>query len=91
MLPTLLVGDYLFVTKYSYGYSKESIPFNPQIVEKRIFSKYPKRGDVAVFRLPSNTKVDYIKRIVGLPGDEIQVINGKLTLNGKEAQIGEEW
>lgn len=84
MLPTLLVGDYLFVSKYSYGYSNYSIPFNPQIVEKRIFSKYPKRGDVAVFKLPSNTKVDYIKRIVGLPGDKIQVINGKLTINGKE-------
>jgi signal peptidase I len=84
MLPTLLVGDYLFVSKYSYGYSNYSIPFNPQIVEKRILSKYPKRGDVAVFKLPSNTKVDYIKRIVGLPGDKIQVINGKLTINDKE-------
>lgn len=87
MIPTLLVGDYLFVSKYSYGYSDYSIPFNPKIIKKRIFSKYPKRGDIAVFRLPSNTKVDYIKRIVGLPGDEIQVINGKLILNGKKLRL----
>ena len=87
MIPSLLVGDYLFVSKYSYGYSNYSIPFNPKIIEKRVFSKYPKRGDVAVFKLPTNTKVDYIKRIIGLPGDKIQVVNGKLIINGKKLKL----
>jgi len=77
MMPTLLVGDYLFVNKFSYGYSKYSLPFSPNLFSGRIleFSK-PKRGDVVVFRLPPNPEVDYIKRLVGLPGDRIQVTNG---------------
>ncbi len=83
MIPTLLIGDYLFVTKYSYGYSKYSLPFSPPLWDGRIFEGMPKRGDVVVFRLPKDGKTDYIKRIVGLPGDTIQVINGILNVNGQ--------
>ncbi len=83
MIPTLLVGDYLFVSKYSYGYSKYSLPFSPPLWEGRIFGSEPKRGDVVVFRLPKDDKTDYIKRIVGLPGDTIQVVNGILNVNGQ--------
>ena len=83
MIPTLLVGDYLFVTKYSYGYSKHSFPFSPPLFEGRIFEKQPKRGDVVVFKLPSDNTTDYIKRLVGLPGDRIQVIKGVLYVNGE--------
>lgn len=81
MRPTLLVGDYLFVSKYAYGYSKYSFPFSPNLFSGRIFSSEPKRGDVLVFRLPSNTNIDYIKRLVGLPGDKIQVRQGVLYIN----------
>lgn len=81
MVPTLLVGDYLFVSKSSYGYSRFSFPFGVAPITDRLFSKLPERGDVAVFRLPSDTAVDYIKRVVGLPGDKIQVINGVLYIN----------
>ena len=84
MEPTLLVGDYLFVSKYSYGYSKYSMPFAPDIFDGRIFGSLPKRGDVAVFKYPRDTSVDYIKRIVGLPGDHIQVKHGQLYINGQE-------
>ena len=73
MRPTLLEGDYLFVTKWAYGYSKHSIPFSPDIFEGRIWSEDPKRGDVAVFKFPPNPSLDYIKRVVGLPGDTIQM------------------
>jgi len=83
MIPTLLVGDYLFVTKYSYGYSKYSLPFSPPLWDGRIMGSEPKRGDVVVFRYPKDTKTDYIKRVVGLPGDTIQVINGILNINGQ--------
>lgn len=83
MIPTLLVGDYLFVSKYSYGYSKHSLPLSPGIFSGRIFDTTPERGDVAVFKLPSDNSTDYIKRIVGLPGDTIQVRGGRLHLNGK--------
>ncbi len=83
MLPTLLVGDYLFVEKYSYGYSKYSLPKAFIDFDGRIFAKVPKRGDVAVFRHPKKTHIDYIKRIVGLPGDSIQVKSGTLNINGK--------
>ena len=85
MMETLLVGDYLFVSKYSYGYSKYSIPFSPDLFSGRIWSDEPERGDVAVFRLPSNTKIDYIKRVVGLPGDRIQVTDGVLFINSGQA------
>lgn len=84
MIPTLLVGDYLFVSKFSYGYSKYSFPFSPNLFQGRIFGSLPKRGDVAVFRLPRDPSIDYIKRIVGLPGDSIQMIHGHLYINGKE-------
>ena len=83
MVPTLLVGDYLFVSKYSYGYSHFSLPLSPPIFSGRIgdFHK-PQRGDVVVFRLPKDTSVDYIKRVIGLPGDKIQVIDGQVFING---------
>jgi signal peptidase I len=82
MIPTLLVGDYLFVSKYSYGYSRYSIPFAPHLFSGRLFGSVPVRGDVAVFRLPRDPSQDYIKRMVGLPGDRIQVRNGILHING---------
>ena len=83
MIPTLLVGDYLFVSKFSYGYSKYSLPFSPNLFEGRIWASEPKRGDVAVFKLPRDNETDYIKRVIGLPGDEIQVVSGVLHINGK--------
>ncbi|MCA0257214.1 MAG: signal peptidase I [Proteobacteria bacterium] len=82
MMPTLLVGDYLFVNKFAYGYSKFSLPFSPNLFSGRILASEPKRGDIVVFRLPSDTSIDYIKRVVGLPGDRIQVTNGVLSING---------
>ena len=84
MEPNLLVGDRLFVTKFSYGYSKHSFPFSPPIFNNRIMSKLPKRGEVIVFKTPSDNRTDYIKRLVGLPGDTIQFIEGNLYLNGKK-------
>ena len=84
MEPTLLVGDRLFVSKYSYGYSKHSFPFSPPLYNKRIFSKDPKRGDLVVFKTPSDNRTDYIKRLIGLPGDEIQFIDGDIFLNSKK-------
>lgn len=83
MMPTLLVGDYLFVSKFSYGYSRFSLPLSLPLINDRILFSEPKRGDVVVFRLPSNTEIDYIKRFVGLPGDTIQVKEGILHINGK--------
>ena len=82
MIPTLLVGDYVFTTKYSYGYSRFSFPFSPDLFSGRIFLTMPHRGDVAVFRETKDTSVDYIKRIVGLPGDHIQMKQGELYING---------
>ncbi len=81
MIPTLLVGDYLFVAKYSYGYSTYSLPFSPDLFSGRIFGSLPKRGDVVVFKYPRDTSIDYIKRIIGLPGDRIQVRQGLLYIN----------
>ncbi len=83
MLPGLLVGDYLFVSKFSYGYSRFSYPWSPKLYSGRILTGTPERGDVVVFRLPSDTKVDYIKRVIGLPGDTVQVKQGRLYINGK--------
>ena len=83
MIPTLLVGDYLFVSKFSYGYSKYSFPFSPNLFSSRFWSSEPERGDVAVFKLPRDGKTDYIKRVIGLPGEEIQMIDGVLQINGK--------
>ncbi|EHM02157.1 signal peptidase I [Acetobacteraceae bacterium AT-5844] len=84
MIPTLLVGDYLFVSKYAYGYSRHSLPFSPDLFEGRIFGSLPERGDVAVFKFPRDNTTDYIKRIIGLPGDRIQVRNGRLFVNRQE-------
>jgi signal peptidase I len=84
MEPTLLVGDRLFVTKYSYGYSKHSFPFSPPILNKRVFFNSPERGDVIVFKTPADNRTDYIKRLVGLPGDKIQFIDANLYLNNSE-------
>ncbi|RDD63746.1 signal peptidase I [Ferruginivarius sediminum] len=83
MIPTLLVGDYLFVSKYSYGYSRFSLPFSPPLFDGRVMGDGPERGDVAVFKLPTDNSTDYIKRVVGLPGDRIQVVDGILHINGE--------
>ncbi len=84
MEPTLLVGDRLFVTKYSYGYSKHSFPFSPPIFKNRIIFTEPKRGEVVVFKTPADNRTDYIKRLIGLPGDKIQFIDSNLYINQSE-------
>ena len=81
MVPTLLVGDYLFVSKFSYGYSRYSLPLGLPLFSGRIFYREPQRGDVAVFRWPRDPSIDYIKRVIGLPGDRIQVKSGILYIN----------
>ena len=83
MIPTLMIGDYLFVAKYSYGYSKHSLPFSPPIFDGRIFARQPHRGDVIVFKKPTDNRTDFIKRLIGLPGDKIQMKDGVLYLNDK--------
>lgn len=87
MKPTLLVGDYLFVSKYAYGYSRYSFPLALGPFSGRIFERLPERGDVVVFKLPSDNKTDYIKRVVGLPGDHIQVRDGLLYVNDQPVQV----
>ena len=87
MKSTLLVGDYLFVSKYNYGYSRYSFPFGLPIFKGRIFEDKPQVGDVVVFRLPKNPSINYIKRLIGLPGDKIQMIDGKLHINGKKLDV----
>ena len=82
MRPTLLEGDYLFVTKWAYGYSRHSLPFSPPIFSGRIWGSEPERGDVVVFKFPPNPSLDYIKRVIGLPGDRIQMRDGQLFING---------
>ena len=84
MEPTLLVGDRIFVSKYTYGYSKHSFPFSPNITNERFFSKSPKRGDLVVFKTPSDNRTDYIKRLIGMPGDTIQFVEGSLFINNKK-------
>jgi signal peptidase I len=84
MIPTLLVGDYLFVSKYAYGYSRFSLPLGLPLIPGRIFFKQPERGDIVVFKLPKDNKTDYIKRVIGLPGDRVQVRDGVLYLNDQE-------
>jgi signal peptidase I len=81
MIPTLLEGDYLFVSKFSYGYSRHSFPLSIMPISGRVFAEVPKRGDVIVFKLPRDNKTDYIKRLIGLPGDTIQVKDGRLFIN----------
>jgi signal peptidase I len=81
MRPTLLEGDYLFVTKWAYGYSRYSLPFSPNLFSGRIFGSSPERGDVVVFKFPPNPSLDYIKRVIGLPGDRVQVKAGQLYIN----------
>jgi signal peptidase I len=83
MKDTLLVGDYLFVSKYSYGYSRFSLPLGIHLFDGRIFATAPKRGDIVVFKLPRDNSTDYIKRVIGLPGDKIQMIDGVLNINGE--------
>jgi len=82
MLPTLLVGDFLFVSKFSYGYSRYSLPYSVGLWSGRIFYRQPRRGDIAVFKLPRDNSTDYIKRIIGIEGDRIQVVDGILRING---------
>ena len=84
MEPTLLVGDRIFVSKYSYGYSKHSFPFSPNFSQNRFFLKNPERGDLVVFKTPADNRTDYIKRLIGLPGDTIQFIDGELFINEKK-------
>tara|TARA_B100001057_G_scaffold457376_1_gene505610 strand:+ start:455 stop:1192 length:738 start_codon:yes stop_codon:yes gene_type:complete len=81
MEPTLLVGDRIFVSKYSYGYSKHSFPFSPNFSNARFFSKIPVRGDLVVFKTPADNRTDYIKRLIGMPGDTLQFIDGNLLIN----------
>ena len=90
LIPTLLIGDYLFVSKYSYGYSHFSLPsfldLDPSLMPGRFFASQPKRGDIIVFKLPRDGETDYIKRLIGLPGDKIQMIHGRLYINGTIVQ-----
>ncbi len=81
-MPTMLIGDYFFVAEYPYGYTHYSLPFSPRLFSGRILASEPQRGDLVVFRLPRDDTTDYIKRIVGLPGDRIQMRNGELVING---------
>tara|TARA_B100000575_G_scaffold293285_1_gene304157 strand:+ start:818 stop:1558 length:741 start_codon:yes stop_codon:yes gene_type:complete len=84
MEPTLLVGDRIFVSKYAYGYSKHSFPFSPNITDERFFSKSPERGDLVVFKTPADNRTDYIKRLIGMPGDSIQFKDGSILINNKK-------
>ena len=84
MEPTLLVGDRIFASKYTYGYSKHSFPFSPPLFKDRIFYSKPDYGDLVIFKTPSDNRTDYIKRLIGLPGDKIQFIDGRLYINENE-------
>ena len=81
MKPNLLVGDFIFVSKWSYGYSKHSLPFSIPLIPNKLLSKYPNRGDVVVFKTPADNRTDYIKRVIGLPGDKIKIVNGDIIIN----------
>ena len=83
MEPTLLIGDRIFASKYSYGYSKHSFPFSPPIIKDRIFFSKPEYGDLVIFKTPTDNRTDYIKRLIGFPGDKIQIIKGNIYLNDK--------
>ena len=84
MEPSLQVGDRLFVSKYTYGYNKHSFPFSPNIFSNRLFGKKPQQGDVIVFKTPSDNRTDYVKRLIGLPGDTIQFVDGDLYINNSK-------
>ena len=84
MEPTLLIGDRIFVSKYSYGISKHSFPFSPNISKKRFFYEEPKQGDLVVFKTPLDNRTDYIKRLIGLPGDTVQFVSGDILINNKK-------
>ena len=81
MEPNLLIGDRLFVSKYTYGFSRHSFPFSPKFTNKRYFKDEPKRGDIIVFKTPSDNRTDFIKRLIGMPNDSIQIISGELYIN----------
>ena len=83
MEPTLLIGDRIFVSKYTYGFSNHSFPFSPNLFNQRIFYKKPQQGDLVVFKTPEDNRTDFIKRLIGLPGDEIQLIKGDIYINKK--------
>ena len=83
MAPTLMVGDYVFAAKYAYGYGRYSFPFAPSLISGRILAAEPEHGDIVVFRVPNDTSADYVKRVVGLPGDRIQMRQGRLFLNDR--------
>ena len=84
MEPTLLIGDRIFVSKNSYGYSRHSFPFSPTNIHKRFLYKQPSQGDLVVFKTPEDNRTDFIKRLIGMPGDEIQFINGDIFINGNK-------
>ena len=84
MKPNLLVGDFIFVSKWSYGYSRHSLPFSMGWSDKKLFSKMPKRGDVVVFKTPEDNRTDYIKRVIGIPGDKLRIKNGQIILMMKK-------
>ena len=86
MYPNLMVGDYLFVSKFSYGFSKHSLPFSIPIIPGRIFSKDPIRGEIIVFKTPEDNKTDYIKRLIGLPGDKVSMKSNKIYVNGMKIE-----
>tara|TARA_B100000029_G_scaffold447424_1_gene469188 strand:+ start:187 stop:915 length:729 start_codon:yes stop_codon:yes gene_type:complete len=81
MKPNILVGDFIFVSKWSYGYSKHSLPFSLPIIPNKIFNKLPERGDIVIFKTPQDNRTDYIKRVIGLPGDKIKIQNGSIVIN----------
>ena len=87
MYPNLKVGDYLFVSKFSYGFSKHSLPFSIPIIPGRLFSKEPIRGEIVVFKTPEDNRTDYIKRVVGLPGDSLEMKDNVLIINDKEINV----
>ncbi|PBB64880.1 signal peptidase I [Mesorhizobium sp. WSM4312] len=87
MVPTLVEGDYFFVSKFAYGYGRYSVPFGLLPVDGRIFGAEPRRGDIMVFRVPTNPDIDYVKRLIGLPGDRIQMIDGVLHINGVAVKL----
>ena len=84
MKPNLLIGDFIFVSKWSYGYSRHSLPFSIPVIPGKIFKKNPERGDIVVFKTPENNRTDYIKRVIGLPGDTIKIKDGIIILNDIE-------